>query len=218
MPRGGWQEPGPTDHQVADHPAVGHRAVGCQAVIDAATRRYLAGTRVDMSEIAAELGIGRATLYRWVGNHDDLLAVVLSEQTERLFRRTTVDERLHGVDRVLAVLEAFMNAVLESESLQALTARDPVLFLRLATMPGAIEARSTELIAEVLECERAAGRMVLPLPVPVLAQAVVRVSDAFLYRHLLGAGPPDVASALSVVALLLRQDRQDPQDHQPLPG
>ena len=38
-----------------------------QAVIDAATRQYLAGQSLDMSALAAELGIGRSTLYRIVG-------------------------------------------------------------------------------------------------------------------------------------------------------
>jgi hypothetical protein len=38
-----------------------------------------------MSALAAQLGIGRSTLYRLVGNCDDLLGVVLAEATERTF-------------------------------------------------------------------------------------------------------------------------------------
>jgi AcrR family transcriptional regulator len=181
-------------------------ARGREAVLAAVTRRYLKGERVDMSDVAQELGIGRATLYRWAGNHDDVLAEVLAEQTERLFRHTTIADGSGGADRVLGVVEAFMHAVLGSVPLKALTARDPLLFLRLATMPGAIEARAGHLLLEVLEQESAAGRLRLALPAPVLAQAIVRVADAFMYRHLLGAGPPDVRSALDVVALLLRGD------------
>ena len=33
-------------------------------------RWFLAGQRVDMSELAAALGISRATLYRWVGDRE----------------------------------------------------------------------------------------------------------------------------------------------------
>jgi AcrR family transcriptional regulator len=184
-------------------------ASGREAVLALATHRYLAGERIDMSEIAAELGIGRATLYRWAGKHDDVLGAVLAEQTEWLFRRTLAEDDRHGrhgVDRVLSVMDGFMRAVLGSGPLQVLTARDPVLFLRLATMPGAIEARSTALIAEVMQAEADAGRLRLALPAPVLGQAIVRIADSFLYRHLLGVGEPDLASALDVVALLLRQD------------
>ena len=41
-------------------------ALSRQAAVDAATRLYLAGEPVDMSALAAELGIGRSTLYRKV--------------------------------------------------------------------------------------------------------------------------------------------------------
>jgi AcrR family transcriptional regulator len=177
---------------------------GREAAIEAATRRYLAGERLDMSEIAAELGVGRATLYRWIGNHDSLLSEVLADQTEWLFRHTIPTDGLHGAVHVLAVVEGFMRAVLASVPLKQLTSRDPLLFLRLATMPGPIEERATRMVAEVLEAERAAGSLVLTLPAPVIAEGVVRVADAFLYRHLLGGGEPDVRSALGLVALLLR--------------
>lgn len=179
---------------------------GSAAVLDAATRRYLRGERIDMSEIAAELGVGRATVYRWAGNHDEVLGVVLAEQTERTFRRSLHPDDGVGADRVLRVMERFMAAVLDSGPLKTLTARDPVMFLRLATMPGAIEQRAVDLLAELLVEERDAGHLVLPLPVDVLAQAIVRVADAFMYRHLLGAGEPDLRSALDIVALLLRQE------------
>lgn len=177
---------------------------GRQAALEAATRRYLAGQRIDMSEIAGELGVGRATLYRWVGNHDCLLAEVLAEQTEWLFRHTVSEDGLRGTERVLTVLDGFMHAVLASTPLKILTARDPLLFLRLATMPGPIEARATRLVADMLEQERRSGHLVLALPAPVIAQGMVRVADAFLYRHLLGGGEPDLRSALGLVALLLR--------------
>ena len=179
---------------------------GRQAVLAAVTRRYLNGERVDMSDVAHELGIGRATLYRWAGNHDDVLAEVLADQTEWLFRHTLVDDGTRGAERVLGVVEGFMRAVLESVPLKALTARDPLLFLRLATMPGAIEDRAGQLLLEVLEQETAAGQLRLALPAPVLAPAIVRVADALMYRHLVGAEEPDVRSALDLVRLLLRGD------------
>ena len=40
-------------------------------------RRFLAGQRVDMSELATALGISRATLYRWVGDREQLLGEIL---------------------------------------------------------------------------------------------------------------------------------------------
>src|SRR5665647_3127010 len=60
---------------------------GRRRAIDAATSVYLAGEKLDMSSLADDLGASRATLYRWVGNRDDLLGVVLSEATERTYAK-----------------------------------------------------------------------------------------------------------------------------------
>ena len=44
-----------------------------EAVLDAATRRFLRGERVDLAGLSAELGVSRPTLYRWFGSRDDLI-------------------------------------------------------------------------------------------------------------------------------------------------
>nr|MDT0666308.1 hypothetical protein [Micromonospora sp. DSM 115978] len=59
---------------------------GAHAAVAAATAVYLRGSPLDMSALATSLGIGRATLYRWVGNREDLLGVVLADAAERTFR------------------------------------------------------------------------------------------------------------------------------------
>src|SRR5260370_28814484 len=84
-----------------------------QAVIDAATRQYLVGQSLDMSALAAELGIGRSTLYRIVGNREDLLGTLLAQATERTFRSaTTCTAAEGGLELVVEVLDRFMRAVL----------------------------------------------------------------------------------------------------------
>lgn len=166
-----------------------------------------------MSALATELGVGRATLYRWAGNREDLLGAVLAEATERTFRAAVheVDSSngslpLVGAARVLAVVECFMGRVLTAEPLKALTQREPRLFVRLATTPGLIESRSAQLLQELVEQEVAVGRMTPLLPVGVLSQAVVRVADGPLYAHLLGGGEPRVDEAVAVAAVLLGAD------------
>src|ERR1700756_2927787 len=42
-----------------------------------ARRWFTSGRRIEMRELAAELGVNRATLFRWVGSRDDLLAEIL---------------------------------------------------------------------------------------------------------------------------------------------
>ena len=61
-----------TPPRTADGARLG-TALTRRAAINAATQAYLRGEAVDMSALAAQLGIGRSTLYRLVGNRDDLL-------------------------------------------------------------------------------------------------------------------------------------------------
>lgn len=186
---------------------------GRQAAHAAARAAYLRGDSLDMSALAQELGVGRATLYRWAGNREDLLGAVLAEATERTFRQALREVRDRrdapdtGAEQVLAVVECFMHKVLAAEPLKALTAREPRLFVRLATSPGAIETRSAQLLQAFLEQEVAAGRLAPPLPVPALSQALVRIADGPLYSHLLGGGEPRIEEALAVIAVLLGIDR-----------
>ncbi|SHM22113.1 QsdR family transcriptional regulator [Cryptosporangium aurantiacum] len=182
-------------------------AKGPADVIALATRAYLDGEPVDMSALAHQLGIGRATLYRWVGNREELLAVVLAEATERTFRAAERSAQNGaaggGPEYVVDVLAKFMRSVLAAPGLKALTQREPMVFIRLATTPGAIEDRAAALVEELLERERAAGRLPLLLPVPPLAVAIVRVCDFHMYAHLLGRGAPEVETALQIVRVLV---------------
>lgn len=186
------------------------RAPGPQAAIDAATGHYLRGEPIDMSMLAAELGVGRATLYRWVGSRERLLGVVLADMTERTYRVATRGVGGTGPDRVLAVLDRFMHSVLDATPLKAFTEREPRTFVRLATAPGSIEQRATRLLAGLLREEHARGHLELTLPAEKLAQAIVRIADSFMYAHFLGAPRPEVETALDVIALLLRRGRTIP--------
>lgn len=106
-------------------------------VVKAAVRRYTRGEAIDMSDLAIEIGVGRATLYRRVGNRDRLLGLVLADRTEYSFRRAQRDIRETGVPGIVALLNRFMTDVLDAEPLKIFVQREPLLFIRLATSMGA---------------------------------------------------------------------------------
>jgi AcrR family transcriptional regulator len=177
---------------------------GPAAALAAASAHYLRGEPIDMSALAAELGVGRATLYRWVGSREQLLGSVLAEMTERTYQVAVRGVGGVGAERILTVLERFMSAVVTAAPLKAFTEREPRLFIRLATMPGTIEDRATELLTRELQAEIDRGALRVPLPTRTLAQAIVRVADSFMYAHYLGGNRPEIDRALEVVQLLLR--------------
>jgi AcrR family transcriptional regulator len=175
-----------------------------QAVIDAATRQYLAGQSLDMSALAAELGIGRSTLYRIVGNREDLLGTLLAQATERTFRRATTGTTAEGgLAYVVEVLDRFMHAVTGARPLRMLSEREPLLFMRLVLLPGQVEQTAGRLIGDLLATEVAAGRLELPLPPAVCGDAIVRMCDPHVYAHVLGRGEPEIDAALELIAALL---------------
>ncbi|MEW2359311.1 QsdR family transcriptional regulator [Spirillospora sp. NPDC029432] len=193
------------------------RAAGPAQAIAAATAHYLDGDPIDMSALAAELGVGRATLYRWVGSREQLLGTVLAEMTERTYHVALSGVRGTGPERLLTVLDRFMREVVDAAPLKAFTAREPRLFVRLATTPGPIEERAIALLCRELEREIDRGALHVPLPTRTLAQAIVRIADSFIYAHYLGGGRPEIETALEVIELLLRPAAPYPPDG-PAPG
>ncbi len=175
-----------------------------QAVIDAATRQYLAGESLDMSALATELGIGRSTLYRIVGNREDLLGTLLAQATERTFRQATTGTTAQGgLEYVLEVLDRFMHAIIAAQPLRTLSEREPLLFVRLFLLPGQVEQTAGRLIGDMLATEVAAGRLELPLPPAVCGDAIVRMCDPHLYAHVLGSDEPEIDAALELISALL---------------
>ncbi|MFI0352129.1 QsdR family transcriptional regulator [Actinomadura sp. 9N407] len=187
-----------------DGGAGGGRAAGPAAAVAAATAHYLRGEPIDMSALAAELGVGRATLYRWVGSREQLLGTVLADMTERTYRVAIRGVRGTGPQRLLAILDRFMHQVVDAAPLKAFTEREPRLFVRLATMPGPIEERAIALLTRELQREIDRGTVDVPLSTGTLAQAIVRISDSFMYAHYLGGSRPEIETALEVIELLLR--------------
>ena len=57
-------------------------AASREDVLEAALYRYLRGKRVDIREIAAELGLGRTTIYRWFGSREELIGEVVIRAVE----------------------------------------------------------------------------------------------------------------------------------------
>ncbi|MFI0481186.1 QsdR family transcriptional regulator [Actinomadura sp. 9N215] len=180
------------------------RPAGPAMALAAASEHYLRGEPIEMSALAAELGVGRATLYRWVGSRERLLGAVLAEMTERTYRVAARGVGGAGAERIIKVLDRFMRAVVDAEPLKAFTERETRLFIRLATMPGTIEDRAAELLTGELQAEIDRGELSIALPTRTLAQAIVRVADSFMYAHYLGGNRPEIDQALEVIELLLR--------------
>src|SRR3954449_3968721 len=76
-------------------------------VLDAAMHRYLRGRRVDVQAIAAELGLGRATIYRWFGSREELIGEVLNRAADPLLASARAKARGRGGPMLLDTFDRF---------------------------------------------------------------------------------------------------------------
>src|SRR5690349_13657920 len=83
-----------------------------------ARRAWLAGRPVDMGALAEELGVGRATLYRWVGSKEKLLGEVVWSVAADTWEHALAASRGRGPDYVAEAIERYLRAAIDSPALR----------------------------------------------------------------------------------------------------
>jgi len=174
-------------------PVVEPRHGGAEAAFRLARRSFLAGERLDMQRLAADLGVNRVTLYRWVGNRAQLLGEVAWKLAERTVDRALERTGGHGAERVAAVVAEFIEGVRTNEGMRRTVAQEGPVVVRLLTAgDGAVQPRLAEKFRAILEAEAAGGALHLSAPADELAYALVRVCEACIYLDLLVDQHPDL--------------------------
>jgi AcrR family transcriptional regulator len=170
-----------------------------------ARRHFLAGERLSLEELAAELGVSRATAYRWAGNVELLAAEVIASIVEDTHRRTVREARGRGADRVVDALARGMHYIANSAPYRAFLERDPQKALRIvASKEAPVQARTIALNQQLLEEEIERGALHLPVDAHTMAYALVRIAESFLYADMIAGEKPDLDKAVEIVKLMLR--------------
>jgi AcrR family transcriptional regulator len=174
-----------------------------------ARRMFLAGQRVDMGVLARDLGVNRATLYRWVGSRDQLLTEILWS----LMRRTA--DRLLEADtgdpgRAARVIDGLLRAVIGNAGMGQFIEAEGDLALRLLTTKASdFQARLLDLIHTLIAHDIEHGQLCTELPAEDLTFVVVRIMESYIYIGLITGERPDPDRAGRVIAALLRPVQPD---------
>ena len=152
-------------------------------VLRVVRRQYLDGERVDLTVVSRELGLSRATIYRWFGSREALLGKVIAHELERLVDRERRRVRRRGATGLLTVFDGINRALTRSSAVRRLLEQEPNGAMRLLTASsGVVQPRAVELIREMIDAEVAAGTYEPPADSDTLAYAIVRLAEAFLYN------------------------------------
>jgi AcrR family transcriptional regulator len=153
-------------------------------VLTAATRRYLRGQRVDVLSIAAELGVGRTTIYRWFGTREELIGELLPPLTKPLLDQARADARGRGAIKLVDTFDRFNRALIAAPALRAFVDRERDAAVRIITSgAGNVQRRTVEMITEVIEAEVRAGTYEPPVEPATLGYAIVRLAEAFIFNE-----------------------------------
>jgi AcrR family transcriptional regulator len=171
-------------------------------IFAAAVDTFVAGQRLDMRSLARRIGVARATLYRRVGNRDQVLwwraRRLLADQV-----RASAD--LTGTDRLTAVIGGVLRAIGADRPVRMFLEADPETALRLLTGPrSTVHQGMADALENLIDLERGRGAFDARLDTPTLAFAIVRVSEGFLYSDVIADRAPDIGRAVTVIEALIR--------------
>jgi AcrR family transcriptional regulator len=177
-----------------------------------AKQKWLAAERLDIGKLADELGVGRATVFRWVGSREQLYGEVISAafaQTIEWARRASTGT---GAAFLTAVTRNLLGALVASGPLRAFVSQDPEFALRIVMSSGSpVEGRVIAAVRGLIEGEVAAGHLRPAIDVDSLAYVIVRIAESFLYRDVLTGDPPDVEAATKAIGMVFAaQDAKPP--------
>ncbi|MEV0029761.1 QsdR family transcriptional regulator [Nocardia sp. NPDC050793] len=175
-----------------------------EQVIELARRAFLAGERVDVQAIAAELGLSRASVYRWYGSRDGLLGAMLLQEYEQMIARADAKRRTRGAARILDVLDRVARWEAVNEPFRRYFENEPISGLRILTASdGPVQPRAVAAVAELIARVEEEDGYHPPLERELLAYTLVRLGEAFLYTDTAAGIRNDVDRLREVQSVLL---------------
>lgn len=170
-----------------------------------ARRTFLAGERVDMNILAAQLHVDRTSLFRWLGNRDALISEVLWSLAEPTLTRIERSTTEVGGARITRVLGDFVATLIAAPYFQGFLKKEPARSLRvLTTKDSQVQQRYIAVVEAMLAAEQDAGRMTFELSVHDLAYLLVRISESFTYADLITGERPSAERARAAFHYVLR--------------
>lgn len=174
------------------------------AALGIARRAFIAGQRVDTQKVAADLGVDRTTLFRWVGNRDQLLVAVLISLADPTLRNAATAAGGVGAQRIARTMRLFSQALIDAPYYRTFLQRETGRAMRLITTKASpLQRHVVAAVERLLEREQDRGHFAPSMEPGDVAYLVVRIAESFIYADLIVGGQPDADKVEVAVAALL---------------
>ncbi len=172
-----------------------------------ARRLWLKGERIHLASLADELGIGRATLFRWVGNRDLLHGELLWSLYEPVREDALAMVPGQGVDFVVGVYRHINSTILHFGPLRRFINQDPEYALKILTSSQSVlHTRTVDANTRMLEKQVEAGHIDPPMRLESLSYFMIRLAESCLYSDIIAGREPreeELEDACTAVRILL---------------
>lgn len=172
-----------------------------------ARRLWLKGERIHLASLADELGIGRATLFRWVGNKDLLMGEVLWSLYEPVRQEALDTIPGQGVEFVVGVYRHINSTILHFGPLRRFINQDPEYALKILTSSQSVlHTRTVEANTRMLAEQVQAGHIDPPMRLESLSYFMIRLAESCLYSDIIAGREPrdeELEDACTAVRILL---------------
>jgi AcrR family transcriptional regulator len=163
------------------------------------------GERIDMQTLAAALGVGRTTLYRWVGDREQLIAELFARMTDEWWAAIATERQPAGIDGALETIRRFMTLTAGFAPLREFAQREPTIALRILVSPRSpVQDRVRAGVTAALEHNLPPEQ--LPIPRDVI-DVLVQVGAGLQWTPIVIGDPPDIDRALELGRAVLESRR-----------
>ncbi|QQD18462.1 hypothetical protein I6N98_00875 [Spongiibacter nanhainus] len=178
-------------------------AEGRRQLLALAQKQWLENAQLDLGALATELGIGRATVFRWAGSRDALLGEVIWSFHEPELQAALAATTLRGPALMSHMCRCSMQSVRDFEPMRRWTEKDPEYALRiLSSESNVIFQRATAFTQALLDREQGDGFLQPVMDSAELARLLVRIETSFLFSDLACGQEPSIDSACTAIRVL----------------
>jgi AcrR family transcriptional regulator len=152
-----------------------------------------------MRTLAQDLGIGRTTLYRWVGEREELIEEVFAGLVVEWFEAVESQATGTGKDRLIDIFTRFLDIASASSPLSDFASREPALTMRLLLDRRGKVATQSKVLISSLVVEHLPEREV---PENII-DAIEMSTAALVWANIAAEREPDIQGAISLTETLI---------------